>query len=251
MRVRRQMKRSRQAESDGLDQLPRRQKPDSPLHRRKRTCRKQRLRFYRWKLCLRLSTNFVTTIPFAGMGEAGGDRSRGKPFRRAVRAGHSAVALYAGAADAAKLRSAGGGVDARLAARIRGAGALPRRRGCGIARVQSGWPGRNRADHRPDGRISLWRIRWWHSLRAGFTKRRLTTNPHEVHAASPGLRLLPHSRRMVLFAGGLGWLAILTHSVVVAIKLGFYWFIFAEVIKVLMAAARGWTRWSRKRQSPA
>ena len=54
---------------------------------------------------------------------------------------------------------------------------------------------------------------------------------------------------LVLFAGGIGWLALETHSVGMAIKLGFYWFIFAEVIKVLMAAAvaDGWSR----RRSPA
>ena len=41
---------------------------------------------------------------------------------------------------------------------------------------------------------------------------------------------------LVLFAGGLSWLAVLTHSVSLAIKFGLYWFVFAEVIKVLMAA---------------
>ena len=42
---------------------------------------------------------------------------------------------------------------------------------------------------------------------------------------------------IVLFAGGLAWLAILTHSVAQAIRFGLYWFIFAEVIKVMAAAA--------------
>jgi biotin transport system substrate-specific component len=42
---------------------------------------------------------------------------------------------------------------------------------------------------------------------------------------------------LVLFAGGLSWLAVLTHSVTLALKYGLYWFVFAEVIKVLMAAA--------------
>jgi biotin transport system substrate-specific component len=41
---------------------------------------------------------------------------------------------------------------------------------------------------------------------------------------------------VVLFAGGLSWLAVLTHSVTLAIRFGLYWFVFAEVIKVLMAA---------------
>ena len=42
---------------------------------------------------------------------------------------------------------------------------------------------------------------------------------------------------IALFAGGLSWLAILTHSVSQAIRLGLYWFVFAEVIKIMMAAA--------------
>jgi biotin transport system substrate-specific component len=40
----------------------------------------------------------------------------------------------------------------------------------------------------------------------------------------------------VLFAGGLSWLAILTHSISTAVRFGLYWFVFAEVIKVLLAA---------------
>src|SRR5437016_10399876 len=35
---------------------------------------------------------------------------------------------------------------------------------------------------------------------------------------------------LVLFAGGLGWLAILTHSLAQAVRLGLYWFVFGEVI---------------------
>ena len=50
---------------------------------------------------------------------------------------------------------------------------------------------------------------------------------------------------VVLFAGGLSWLAVLTHSVSVAIRYGLYWFVFAEVIKVLMAAAFA-ARWHRQ-----
>src|SRR6202790_5227865 len=42
---------------------------------------------------------------------------------------------------------------------------------------------------------------------------------------------------LVLFAGGLSSLAVLTHSASLALKYGLYWFVFAEVIKVLMAAA--------------
>jgi biotin transport system substrate-specific component len=53
---------------------------------------------------------------------------------------------------------------------------------------------------------------------------------------------------VVLFAGGLIWLAVLTHSISLAIKFGLYWFVFAEIVKVLMAAgvAARWSRW----QSP-
>jgi biotin transport system substrate-specific component len=50
---------------------------------------------------------------------------------------------------------------------------------------------------------------------------------------------------LVLFAGGLSWLAVLTHSVSLAIRYGLYWFVFAEVIKVLMAAAVA-ARWHRQ-----
>ncbi len=42
---------------------------------------------------------------------------------------------------------------------------------------------------------------------------------------------------IVLFAGGLSWLAALTHSFTLAIKYGLYWFVFAEIIKVMFAAA--------------
>jgi biotin transport system substrate-specific component len=41
---------------------------------------------------------------------------------------------------------------------------------------------------------------------------------------------------IVLFIGGLSWLSILTHSVAQAFRWGFYWFLFAEIIKVMMAA---------------
>jgi biotin transport system substrate-specific component len=41
---------------------------------------------------------------------------------------------------------------------------------------------------------------------------------------------------VVLFTGGLTWLAVLTHSVTQAFRWGLYWFVFAEVIKVMMAA---------------
>jgi len=55
---------------------------------------------------------------------------------------------------------------------------------------------------------------------------------------------------LVLFASGLGWLAVLTHSLTLALKFGLYWFVFAEVIKVLMAAGIA-ARWRQQRSSPA
>jgi len=46
---------------------------------------------------------------------------------------------------------------------------------------------------------------------------------------------------IVLFAGGISWLAVLTHSLSQAVHFGLYWFVFAEVIKIMLAAvlARG------------
>ena len=41
---------------------------------------------------------------------------------------------------------------------------------------------------------------------------------------------------VVLFAGGLTWLAVLTHSVVQALRWGLQWFVFAEMMKVMLAA---------------
>jgi biotin transport system substrate-specific component len=50
-----------------------------------------------------------------------------------------------------------------------------------------------------------------------------------------------------LFVGGLSWLAILTHSFTQALRIGLYWFVFAEVIKIMSAAAvaRGWQRFHK------
>lgn len=45
------------------------------------------------------------------------------------------------------------------------------------------------------------------------------------------------SAELVLFMGGLSWLVIGTGSVKKALQYGLYWFLFAEVIKVLLAAA--------------
>lgn len=51
---------------------------------------------------------------------------------------------------------------------------------------------------------------------------------------------------ILLFASGLTWLAILTHSMALALRWGLYWFVFAEVIKVMMAAGIA-TRWQNSR----
>ena len=42
---------------------------------------------------------------------------------------------------------------------------------------------------------------------------------------------------IVLFAGGISWLAVLSHSFSQAVHFGLYWFVFAEVIKIMLAAA--------------
>ncbi|MGA2346611.1 MAG: biotin transporter BioY [Candidatus Sulfotelmatobacter sp.] len=47
---------------------------------------------------------------------------------------------------------------------------------------------------------------------------------------------------ILLFAGGLTWLYTFTHSLAKAAYLGLYWFLAAEVIKVMLAAAIA-TRW--------
>jgi len=50
---------------------------------------------------------------------------------------------------------------------------------------------------------------------------------------------------ILLFAGGVGWLYVLTHSLARAAYLGLYWFIAAEVLKVMFAAAIA-ARWPRR-----
>jgi biotin transport system substrate-specific component len=60
-----------------------------------------------------------------------------------------------------------------------------------------------------------------------------------------GAALAGVAAECVLFAGGLGWLFALTHSVSLAIKWGLYWFVFAEVIKIAMAAGVA-ERWNRR-----
>ena len=49
---------------------------------------------------------------------------------------------------------------------------------------------------------------------------------------------------ILLFAGGLSWLFVLTHSLAKAAFLGLYWFLAAELIKIMFAAAIA-VRWHR------
>jgi len=49
---------------------------------------------------------------------------------------------------------------------------------------------------------------------------------------------------ILLFAGGLTWLFVFTHSLAKAAYLGLYWFLAGEVIKVMLAAAIA-PRWRR------
>jgi biotin transport system substrate-specific component len=53
---------------------------------------------------------------------------------------------------------------------------------------------------------------------------------------------------ILLFTSGLTWLAVLTHSVAQAFRWGLYWFLFAEIIKVMMAAGIA-GRWPRRSQA--
>ena len=53
---------------------------------------------------------------------------------------------------------------------------------------------------------------------------------------------------VVLFTGGLTWLAVLTRSVAQAFRWGLYWFLFAEIIKVMMAAGIA-ASWQRRRSA--
>lgn len=47
---------------------------------------------------------------------------------------------------------------------------------------------------------------------------------------------------VLLFTFGISWLYVYTHSLAKALSFGLYWFIFAEVLKIMLAAGtvRGW-----------
>jgi len=55
---------------------------------------------------------------------------------------------------------------------------------------------------------------------------------------------------VLLFAGGLSWLTVLTHSLAQAARFGLYGFVFAEVIKIMSAAAltSNWQRFPKVKQ---
>jgi len=72
---------------------------------------------------------------------------------------------------------------------------------------------------------------------AGFIFERGTKS--FARAASAGLLA-----EIILFAGGVSWLYVATHSLAKAAYLGLYWFIAAEILKVMVAAAVA-VRWSR------
>ena len=62
-----------------------------------------------------------------------------------------------------------------------------------------------------------------------------------LRAATAGLLA-----EILLFAGGLSWLYVFTHSLAKAAYLGLYWFLAAEVMKIMFAAAIA-SRWQRGR----
>jgi biotin transport system substrate-specific component len=72
---------------------------------------------------------------------------------------------------------------------------------------------------------------------AGFIFERGTKS--FARAASAGLLA-----EIILFAGGVSWLYVATHSLAKAAYLGLYWFIAAEILKVMVAAAIA-VRWGR------
>ena len=81
---------------------------------------------------------------------------------------------------------------------------------------------------RPDRRIP-------DGLSAGSVRRRMDLRTHFAPLIA-WAALAGTAGEVVLFAGGLGWLFVLTHSVSLAFKWGLYWFVFAEVIKIAVAA---------------
>jgi len=67
--------------------------------------------------------------------------------------------------------------------------------------------------------------------------------PSFVRAAVASL-----AAEILLFAFGISWLYLLTHSLGLALSFGLYWFVAAEVVKIMLAAgtARTWQTVSRR-----
>ena len=147
-----------------------------------------------------------------GMGEAGGHRHLRQPFRSPVRARDRAAALHASATDAAKLRGDRGWFATRFTSRFRRALALPGRRRLWVACIQP-----RRWDCLPT-RPNRW-------IPSGLSPRglrcRLDLRAYSQHSSHRfgWAALSALAAELVLFAGGLSWLAVLTHSVSLAIAM--------------------------------
>ncbi|HWY57295.1 MAG TPA: biotin transporter BioY [Terriglobales bacterium] len=79
---------------------------------------------------------------------------------------------------------------------------------------------------------------------AGWIFEKATVGMKNIFARAAAACVLAE---IFLFMCGLTWLAILTHSLAQAVRFGLYWFIFAEVIKIMSAAAlaSGWQRFGK------
>src|SRR5437763_1470218 len=86
----------------------------------------------------------------------------------------------------------------------------------------------------------------WRGSMAKFAVHALTTPQERFLEASRQVALVvgATSAEILLFAGGLSWLLLFTHSLAKAAYLGLYWFLAAEVLKVMFAAAIA-VRWRR------
>jgi len=65
---------------------------------------------------------------------------------------------------------------------------------------------------------------------SGFLER------HAHHTTFLRALIASTAAEALLFVGGLSWLLFFTHSVAMAFRWGLYWFVFAEVIKIMLAA---------------
>jgi biotin transport system substrate-specific component len=72
---------------------------------------------------------------------------------------------------------------------------------------------------------------------AGWILERTDTDQERTDRTFARAAFAGVAAEILLFASGLTWLAVLNHSVAKAFMFGLYWFFFAEIIKVLFAAA--------------